>query len=126
MNKLREEENEQRSQSERSPKRGFFSLLFSTEVLGWEKVAAIIPVLFFAVILALFYIGNRHIAEKNIREIERLNAQLKDLKTEYLNAKSELMYLNKLSEVAKRAENIGLKETIEPPQKLVIKTENEN
>lgn len=126
MNRLREEENDQRNQSERTPKRSFFTLLFSTEVVGWEKVAALIPVLFFIVLLGLFYIGNRHIAEKNIREIERLNSQIKDLKTEYLNAKAELMYLNKLSEVSKRAEMIGLKETVEPPIKLVVKPENEN
>lgn len=70
--------------------------------------------------LALLYIANAHTVEKRIRKISRLETEMKDLRAEYISLKSELMYLSKQSEVAKRVEVAGLKELRSAPKKIYL------
>jgi hypothetical protein len=68
----------------------------------------------------MLYIANKHYAEKNIRQIEKINKELKELKWEHLTAKSILMSKSKQSEVAKITKIFGLNEAVTPPTKIVI------
>jgi hypothetical protein len=86
-----------------------------------ESAAQILPFAFFLAMVGMFYIANKHMAEKNIRNIEKINRELKELKWEYMTAKSELMFRSKQTEVAKMTETFGLKEALVPPQKIVVK-----
>ena len=79
------------------------------------------PYMFFLVGIALVYIGNRHFAEKNVREIDKLNRVLKELRAEYMTNKAELMYKSNQTELAKSLESTGIKESKVPPKKIVIK-----
>lgn len=47
--------------------------------------------LLFLGFLALVYIANAHFAEKNVREIQLLQKEIKELKWEYTSIKSETM-----------------------------------
>jgi ribosomal protein S2 len=68
----------------------------------------------------LLYIANAHTVEKRIRKINKLEYEMKDLRAEYITLKSELMYLSKQSEVAKRVEVAGLLELSSAPKKIYI------
>lgn len=81
------------------------------------------PFLIFLVFIAMVYIGNRHFAEKNVREIDKLNRELKELRSEYMTNKAELMYKSNQTELAKSLEITGIKESKVPPIKIVIKDE---
>lgn len=70
--------------------------------------------------LALFYIANTHYAEKNMRQINNLQKELRELESQYMTSKSELMYKSKLTEVAKLVKPYGLRELTKPPKKIVI------
>jgi ribosomal protein S2 len=70
--------------------------------------------------LALLYIANAHTVEKRIRKINKLEYELKDLRSEYISLKSDLMYLSKQSEVAKRVEAAGIKELRSAPKKIYL------
>ncbi|UKJ06854.1 FtsL-like putative cell division protein [Solitalea lacus] len=105
--------------------RNFFTLLLKGEYISEEKAVSWLPYFVFLGFVALFYITNRHYAERNIRTIDKANKELKELRWEYMTTKAELMFLSKQTEVAARAEKVGLKESIEPPKKIVIK-EDEN
>ena len=80
------------------------------------------PFIFFLSLMALLYISNSYYAEKKIREINKVNNELKELRSEYITSKSKLMFITKQSEVAKAAETMGLsiKESIVPPGKIII------
>lgn len=80
------------------------------------------PFLFFLSLMALLYISNSYYAEKKIREINKVNNELKELRSEYITSKSKLMFITKQSEVAKAAEAMGLsiRESIVPPGKIII------
>jgi hypothetical protein len=85
-----------------------------------DSAIKILPFILFLAAIGMFYIGNKHMAEKNIRNIEKINKDLKELKWEYMTAKSELMFKSKQTELAKVTELFGLVEATVPPQKIVL------
>lgn len=95
------------------------SRIFGAKYLESEEVAGHLPFFIFLVIIGIIYITNTNMADKKIREINKLNKELKELRSEYIITKSELMFLSKQSEVAKRVEPIGLKETTQQPYLII-------
>lgn len=80
-----------------------------------------LPKIMFAVVLALFYIGNTHYAEKTVRKINRMQTEVEDLRADFTTLKSDVMFASKQSEVAKRVKLMNLKESLTPPNKIVLK-----
>ena len=78
-----------------------------------------LPKILFVLVLSLLYIGNTHHAEKTVREINRAQSEVEDLRADYTTLKAEVMYASKQSEVARRVRELGLKESINPPFKIV-------
>ncbi|SFW45281.1 MULTISPECIES: FtsL-like putative cell division protein [Chitinophaga] len=89
--------------------------------INYRAITQNMPFILFLSALALIYIANSHLAEKKIRQINKLGREIKELKWEYLNVKSELMFRSKMSEVSKSVEPWGLKPLSSPPQKIVLK-----
>ena len=79
-----------------------------------------LPKILFILALVLFYISNTHYAEKGIRKINRLQTEVEDLRADYTTLKADLMFASKQSEVARRVKALGLKESINPPFKIVV------
>lgn len=84
-----------------------------------EELLGHLPFILFITFLILLYIANNHYTEKMIREKETLGSELKELQSEYITTKSELMYHSKQSAIAKPAAALGLKEATDPPQIIV-------
>jgi hypothetical protein len=80
-----------------------------------------LPKIFFVMVLGLIYIGNTHYAEKTVREINRIQVEVEDLRADYTTLKADLMFGSKQSEVAKKVKPLGLKESLTPPYKVVVK-----
>ena len=70
-------------------------------------------------LLAVIYISNGHYADKMIRNINTTGKELKELDYEYKTVKGEIMFRSKQSELSKTVAPMGLKESKEPPFKLV-------
>lgn len=96
------------------------SAVFSGTFLTNEKTLKHLPYLLFLVVLAILYIGNGYYADSKIREVNKTNNQLKELRSEYISTKSDLMFASKQSEVAKSALQLGLKEPVVPPTKILV------
>jgi hypothetical protein len=79
-----------------------------------------LPKIIFVMALSLFYIGNTHYAEKTVRKINNVQAEVEDLRADYTTMKSDLMFASKQSEVAKKVKVFGLEESLEPPHKIVV------
>ncbi|MCS6820544.1 MAG: FtsL-like putative cell division protein [Microscillaceae bacterium] len=83
-----------------------------------------IPYLLFLAVLAILYIANAHQAEKMVRKINKLEAEVENARADYITLKVEYMYLGKQSEISKRAAELGLSQevgkikriTTEPPK----------
>jgi outer membrane murein-binding lipoprotein Lpp len=82
-----------------------------------------LPKILFAMVLSLLYIGNTHYAEKTTRAIDRLQTEVEDLRADYTTLKADMMFASKQSEVARRVKPLGLTESLQPPFKIVVNTD---
>ena len=100
--------------------RNFFTLMFTEGVISKEAATDMLPFIIFIAFLGMIYIGNRHFAANNIRDIDRLGKEVKELSWDYKTLKADLMMKSTQTEVAKEVDTLGLKEPVEPPKKIVI------
>jgi hypothetical protein len=83
-----------------------------------------VPHILFIAFIGIFYIGNSHYAEKNVRKIDALEKDVEDLRADYTTLKADYMLAGKQSEVAKNIARKGIKESLRPPEKIMIKSEH--
>lgn len=95
--------------------------VFKGTFLTRENVVKQLPFLIFVVGLALIYISNSYSAEKLALTIEKIKKENEVLRFEHISMKSQLMDYSRQSEVAKKLEGTGLKESTVPPQKIYAK-----
>ena len=79
-----------------------------------------VPKILFVMALGLFYIGNTHQADKTVRRINNIQAEVEDVRADYTTMKAELMFASKQSEVAEKVRAFGLEESLTPPYKVVV------
>ncbi len=89
-------------------------------ILENKRTRQIFPFLLFLAGLAFIYITNDYVLEKKVRRVAKIEREIKDLRYEYISVKSDLMTLSKQSQLEKRLESIGIKETEEPVKTLII------
>jgi hypothetical protein len=78
-------------------------------------------VIFFLAFLGLIYISNSYLAEKKIREIEKTNRNIKELKFNYVQMRASLVEQSRPSVLAHKLEKYGIKPIVEPPGKIFLK-----
>ena len=96
----------------------FLTQFFTKGFVNSDTATRALPFVLFVALLGMIYIANRHLAERNIRDIDKIGKQVKELSWDYKTTKAELAYKSTLTEVAKRADTLGIKESVEPPQKI--------
>ncbi len=79
-----------------------------------------LPKILFVMALGLLYISNTHHAEKTVRRIDHAQSEVEDLRADYTTLKSDLMFASKQSEVARKVKSLGLKESLNPPTRVVV------
>jgi len=108
-----------KKKSKGSVARSFLGVL-NGDFLTRENATRRLPYIFFLTFLVITYIGNTHYAESTVRETDKITKHLKELRSEYITTKFELMFKSRQSEVAKSVAEMGLEEPITPPMKISI------
>ena len=85
------------------------------KIFSYRWIVKNLPFFLFLSVLAVLYIYNGHYADKTIRNINKVQGELKELQYEYKTLKSEVMFRSKQSELAKAVAPLGLKEFVVPP-----------
>jgi hypothetical protein len=93
----------------------------SGNFLSKEATVQALPFVFYMAFLAICYIANGYYAEEKVRDFNKVTNDLKELHSEYITKTSELMFVSKQSEVAKATMPMGIKESVVPPKKIVVK-----
>jgi hypothetical protein len=93
--------------------------------LAREKVIGLLPFLIFLTAIGLLYIFNSNYANRTIITISKTKKQIEEQRFEYINTKSKLMQTTRQTEIAKRLQYSGLKESKTPPRKIVIQQTND-
>lgn len=75
----------------------------------------------FCTLLAIIMIASSHSAERKVHEIARLNDDVLELRSEFLDRRSGLMRLKMESTITRKMEGKGLKPSETPPIKIIVK-----
>jgi len=100
------------------------SNVVSGNFLSKEATIKNMPFIFFLSFLAICYIANGYYADDQVRKVNRLTNEIKELRTQYIVVKDSLVVKSKQTEVAKAlaAQQTGIKESVVPPKKIVVRT----
>ena len=100
-------------------RRGVLTLIDGS-LLSKDNVSSQIPYVIFLAFLALVYIANRYKYEKLVREGQKMQIEVKNLRAESITTASQLMFISKQSQVAKMIQEKGLdlEESLVPPKKI--------
>ena len=87
-----------------------------------ERVIKQLPFLGFLYMLIIVYIALGYYAEGLVKKINRADRDVKELRSEFISKKSELMQISKQTTLAKvlNQQQTGIKETVNPPKKIVV------
>jgi hypothetical protein len=96
----------------------FITQFFTKGFWNAESATKALPFMLFIAFLGMIYIANMHMAERSIRDINKISKQVKELSWDYKTTKADLAFKSTLTEVAKRVDTLGIKESLEPPQKI--------
>ena len=98
---------------------------FTKGFITTDDATKALPFVLYVALLGMIYIGNRHLAEKNIRDIDKLTKEVKELSWDYKSTKADLAFKSTLTEVEKRADTLGIKTSMQPPQKITVKEDEQ-
>lgn len=102
--------------------RELLTLLDWREWMQYNRFVERLPFLLFCGLIGIFYIWNRHTFERQVRELDRMNRELTELRWYYDTAKDELARNSRQSKVADRVASRGVMELTQPP--IIIREPN--
>ncbi len=81
-------------------------------------------VILFISSLAIVMIASSHRADKKVHDIARLNNEVKEMRSEFVDGRSRLMRLKMESAIVIRMKEKGVVPSVEPPRKIKVKSQN--
>ena len=88
-----------------------------------EKVLGNMPFILFCAGLMITYIAYGYHTERVVRDLHRVDTELKELRSESITVRSKLETMEQQSQVAADIGDLGLKESRVPPVKLEVNKE---
>lgn len=76
--------------------------------------------LLFLSALAIVMIASSHLAERKVHDIAKKNNEVRELRTQFVDGRTELMQLKMESYVIGRMAKKEIKPANEPPQKIIV------
>ncbi len=127
-NKIKEQEPEQEEEAPKKKRpskqaRNFVRVMGVFGVLDRNQIVHAMPFILFITLLIMFYIGNSYYAESTIRKIDKIKIELNEKRAEYISTESDVMFRSKPSEVAKAVAPMQIKEPLEPPKRIIMRSE---
>ena len=77
--------------------------------------------LLFLSFLAIVMIASSHNAESKVHQIAKLNNEVRELRTQFVDGRKELMQLKMESTVVQKMARKGIKRPVRQPKKIIIK-----
>lgn len=75
----------------------------------------------FCTALAIIMIASSHSAERKVHEIAKLNDDVRELRSEFVDGRSNLMRLKMESTITRKMSDKGIRPSETPPTKIVIR-----
>ena len=117
--------NKDKIQGEGKSQNGVFMSFVTGSFLSNEVIIKNLPYIFFLTFLGILYIANGYYSEKTVKQLYRINNEIKELRSEYISNKSDLELLKQQSQVAFSIKSLELKESLTPPSKIIIQKQDQ-
>ena len=91
-------------------------LIKSDSVKNWK-------VIFVVLTMSIVMITCAHLTDQKTIKIGVLNKEIRALKAEYIDSATKVVHLKLESTIKEKVEQQGLKSSLEPPVKIVVKKE---
>ncbi len=118
MNKFKKRVKEKKERKRSAFSKNLVNVLNGT-FLGKDNMIAQLPFIFFLVTISIGYVSYGYYAEKTVKQLSVLEAEVKDLKSQNLSLQSKLELKKQQSSVAVSIASLELTESIVPPFKVV-------
>jgi len=82
-------------------------------------------IIIFVSVLAIVMIASAHSADKKVYEIARLNNEIKELRSAFVDTRSKLMRLKMESTITRKVAKSGLNISEIPPRKIIVKSQED-
>lgn len=102
-------------------KRNFYNLVKGKFLISDDSLKNWRFIIFLSA-LALIMIASSHSADKKVHRIAQLSNQVKELKSEYVDVRMQLMQAKLESRIISAMARRGLAPSETPPQKIIIRT----
>lgn len=103
-------------------KKSIYSILKGTFLVSDDSFKNWRMIIFISV-LAVIMIASSHSADKKVHEIARLNNEVKELRSAFVDGRKKLMGLKMESSVIQKMEKKGLAPSVIPPKKIIVKSQ---
>jgi len=120
MNKFRENKEEKAVKPKAKKEPNLFVQVLTGNILTRDGIVNQVPFVLYISLLLVIYIGYGYYAEKTVRELDKEDKRLKEIKSEYTTTSTKLEVLRQQSKVAEEIARMGLEESRVPPKKIVI------
>tara|TARA_R110002050_G_scaffold172267_1_gene304561 strand:+ start:200 stop:520 length:321 start_codon:yes stop_codon:yes gene_type:complete len=100
-------------------KEGFYNIIKGKFLVSDDALKNWRFIIFLSV-LALVMISSSHSADKKVHQISKLSAQVKELKSEYVDVRMLLMQSRMESKIIAAMEDQGLQPSSSPPKRIRI------
>ena len=107
--------NLQKKEPEKKKKKGSLILDIFLGRIITQMFSKNISVILFATALILIYIANIYYTEKTVIKLKKIKRENRELKYKQITYKTLLMHFDKQSEIQKKVEKTGLKQSVTPP-----------
>ncbi len=104
-------------------KEGFYNII-KGKFLASEDSLKNWKLIIFLSFLALVMISSSHSADKKVHKISKLNAKVKELKSEYVDVRMVLMQSKMESRIIAAMEGKGFQPSSTPPKRIRIKSKD--
>ncbi|MCL2413653.1 MAG: FtsL-like putative cell division protein [Bacteroidales bacterium] len=89
-------------------------------IITQDKFLQHLPYIIFLACLSILLIANNYATVRIAREANRISRELPELRTEHLATLSEYLRKKQQSEIARRLEDVGIRESVVPPKRIII------
>ncbi len=114
------EELKERGQTNKRKIEQLLKWLDLSEFVTYSTLTKNVFFFFFIIALGVLHVANTHRAERMIRNINKKEKAIKQLRWEYMSKRADLMYESKQSELAQKLEGYDIKESVVPPEKIEL------
>jgi hypothetical protein len=105
-------------------KQGVYSILKARFLVN-EDATKNWRFILFLILLAILMIANTHSYEQKVLRIAELNEEVKELRSRFVDRRSQLMKLRMESTISKKMEARGIYPSQVPPQKITVNKKEE-